>query len=101
MSTIEELVAQLEDCNCDPNCDCASACHCEDVLDKIFELVDREIPTKQVHQMLKHSMECEYCRGRVERELAMRRIIRRGCCEQAPESLRMRIMEIVTHYEAN
>lgn len=97
MSTIEDLVAQLGDCQCDPDCDCASECCCDDVLDKIFELVDREIPPEQVHKMLKHSMECEHCRERVEQELALREIIQRGCCEHAPESLRVRVMEIVAH----
>ncbi len=91
----DDLVAQLEQCGCEgPTCDCGN-CQCDDVLDRLFELLDHEITESDARRLVKHSANCPTCVNRIEEEIAIRKVIRRGCCgESAPESLRMKITKI-------
>jgi len=91
-----ELIAQLEGCGCEsPECDCGQNCQCEEVLDRLFGLLDYEITDADAARLVKHSANCPTCESRIEEEIVFRKVIRRGCCgESAPESLRMKITRI-------
>ncbi|QOQ39265.1 mycothiol system anti-sigma-R factor [Trueperella pecoris] len=93
----DQLVAKLEECSCaGTNCGC-KGCRCDEVLERLFELLDDEVCEEDAHRLLKHGRTCASCSTRIEEEILLRRVIRRGCCsESAPESLRMKITNIVT-----
>lgn len=92
----DRLVARLEQCSCEDDCRCAQCC-CEDVLDHLFALLDEEISAEDARRLIRHGRTCSACATRIEEEIVIRQVIRRGCCpEEAPESLRMKITHIVT-----
>lgn len=92
----DELVARLENCGCEsPGCDCGQDCQCDDVLERLFALLDHEITEADASLLVRHSAICPNCVSRIEEEIVIRKVIRRGCCgEDAPESLRMKIIKI-------
>lgn len=93
-----ELVEQLQNCACaGADCECGDGCRCEDVLDRLFALLDHEVTDYEARRLIRHSTDCPTCVSRIEEELTLRRVIRRGCCgELAPETLRMKITRITT-----
>ncbi|WP_311590757.1 mycothiol system anti-sigma-R factor [Trueperella bernardiae] len=95
MKEFDELMSKLEACTCHGECTCAQ-CGCEEVLDHLFELVDDEISDDDARRLLRHGVTCRACAARIEEEIVVRKVIRRGCCSQeAPESLRTKITRIV------
>ncbi|VEI13739.1 mycothiol system anti-sigma-R factor [Trueperella bialowiezensis] len=96
---LDELMAQLQECACESSgCDCAQQCRCDDVLDQLFALLDNEITEQDALRLIRHSANCPACLRRIEEEIVIRKVIRRGCCgESAPESLRMKITRITKY----
>lgn len=90
----EELMSQLEACE-SGNCNCGMNCRCEDVWEQIFALLDHEVCQEVAHRLLRHGANCPSCSARIEEELQMRKIIKRGCEAQAPAELRDRIEKMV------
>lgn len=95
MKEFDELMSKLEACSCRGECTCAQ-CGCEDLLDHLFELVDDEISDADACRLLRHGATCSACATRIEEEIVVRRVIRRGCqCEEVPQSLRTKITHMV------
>ncbi|AJC69978.1 hypothetical protein V3M78_03575 [Trueperella pyogenes] len=91
----DALLEKLEECTCGEECTCTQCC-CEDVLDHLFELLDEEICDADARRLLRHGANCGACRQRIEEEIMLRKVIRRGCCApDAPESLRTKITRIM------
>jgi mycothiol system anti-sigma-R factor len=66
---------------------------CREVLDRVFELLDGEMPPADVDTFRQHLDECAPCLSEYELDVVMKALIRRSCpCEQAPEELRARIL---------
>lgn len=93
----EALMARLESCSCESHsCDCGSDCRCEEVWEQLFTLLDAQVPHEVSVRLLSHGRNCATCRAKIEEELAMRKVIRRGCyAEEAPASLRQKIAQLI------
>lgn len=90
MTQFDRLMEQLEDCHC-----ASGTCDCSEVLDNLFELIDRHIPKEEAHRLLRHGSECPSCAERIKAELRVRETIRRSCCSDvAPAALRVRISQM-------
>lgn len=82
-----QVVAQLADC------DCGS------VLENLCELLDHAMPQELERLLLAHTETCEECGAAVNAEVHFREVLRRSCCEQAPQELRMKITRICGPYQ--
>lgn len=82
-----QLIAQLAEC------DCAS------VLENLCELLDHAMPQELERLLLAHTETCEECGAAVHAEVRFREVLRRSCCEQAPQELRMKITRICGPYQ--
>lgn len=67
-------------------------CTCNDLLARLFEYLDAELESSEVEKLKYHVAHCPHCTEVEEAERHVRDIIRRCCAEQAPESLRLRVM---------
>jgi mycothiol system anti-sigma-R factor len=67
--------------------------NCREVAIRLHEFVDRELSPEEVAEVQRHLDECPPCLQVFQLEVHLRRLVRRACCEMAPESLRMRIMQ--------
>lgn len=64
---------------------------CGEVLDNLERYLDGELPPSELGQLAQHLGECFPCADRQRFEEQLRSLVRRGCAEQAPESLLERI----------
>jgi mycothiol system anti-sigma-R factor len=67
--------------------------NCREVAIRLHEFVDRELSPEEVAEVQRHLDACPPCLQMFELEVHMRRLVRRACCEMAPESLRLRILK--------
>lgn len=71
-------------------------CQCEEALDKLEEYLDSEIGELDADRLREHLSECTSCYGEAELEQRLRALLRRSCCETAPETLRVRVRTEIT-----
>lgn len=71
--------------------------NCKECLDRLEELVDKELSPLEASEVQIHLENCPPCTERFEFETDMKRLVR-VCCgqEQAPASLRARLREILS-----
>lgn len=102
-----ELVQQLEACGCMPtgNNNVGAAKHsaaeseaCDAIVDHLFELLDHAMPRQLEQAMMDHASGCSHCRPAIDAELRLREMLKRSCCERAPQEVRMRIMKISAQF---
>ena len=55
------------------------------------EACDGEVPSTRAEMLQRHLADCPECAQEVERMRRMKELMRRSCCESAPDSLRERI----------
>lgn len=67
-------------------------CTCNDWRSHLYEYLDAELESAEAARLRLHAEHCPDCTDAEEAERHVRDIIRRCCTEQAPESLRMRVM---------
>jgi mycothiol system anti-sigma-R factor len=65
---------------------------CSEVLDRLYEYLDGELDTQRVHLIREHLEECAPCLREYGLEDALKSIVRRACCDQAPTDLRKKVM---------
>lgn len=65
---------------------------CREVLAHLDEFIDRECDGELAVQMAAHVAVCPRCAGRIDADVALRRLLRSRCVEQAPERLRQRVL---------
>jgi anti-sigma factor (TIGR02949 family) len=71
--------------------------HCEQVVERMYEFLDREIDTATGDAIRHHLAACEPCMDRFDVELAVRTLVRRRCGgEVAPSQLRSKIISQLT-----
>ncbi|MGC5628397.1 mycothiol system anti-sigma-R factor [Georgenia sp. Z1344] len=70
----------------------AGPCSCEELTDQVYEFIDAELGDAHRERLRRHVQTCETCRGEVDAAAHVKTILRRSCTEQAPESLRARIV---------
>ncbi|MCL2468412.1 MAG: mycothiol system anti-sigma-R factor [Micrococcales bacterium] len=71
-------------------------CGCSDALARLWAYLDSELEELDAAQVQAHLDDCEGCLSEYEVELVIKRVLRRGCAEHAPETLRLRIWQQIT-----
>ena len=66
---------------------------CMELQARLEQFVDRELTTDEAAEVQAHLEACPPCVRIYHFEVSMRRLVRRACCESAPESLRTRILQ--------
>jgi mycothiol system anti-sigma-R factor len=66
--------------------------NCSDVATRLDQYVDRELNPAEIAEVRSHLEACPPCLQLFHFEESVRRLVRRACCESAPESLRARIL---------
>lgn len=93
MSLNTEVAKVIEalDCGC-PGA--TSDCSCSELTDRLFELVDQEISNEDWHRLMHHVQNCAECTHSVKMEVVVRKLVRRGCVQEAPSALRERLVNM-------
>ena len=76
----------------------SSACgnNCSDALDRLWEYLDAELEAVDSEVVRAHLAECQGCLEEYDVEVVVKNLVRRGCQEIAPDTLRVRIHEQLT-----
>lgn len=69
---------------------------CEEALAHLDEYIDCEMSQVDTVRLEAHISSCDTCQGEVGLEQKVRDLIKRSCIEQAPASLRERVLEQIT-----
>jgi len=69
---------------------------CRHMLDWVYSFHDNALSSDEMDDVRMHLLACEPCLDHYEVEEALRVLIRRGCREQAPDELRVRVRESLT-----
>ena len=70
--------------------------NCADALDRLWEYLDAELGAPDAETVRAHLAECEGCLEEYDVDVVVKTIVKRGCQEAAPDSLRLRIHEQLT-----
>lgn len=65
---------------------------CSEVLGRVFFFLDNELDQADCAQIEQHLDECGPCLARYDLERTVKTLVARSCTEQAPETLRQRVM---------
>ena len=79
----------LEDCGGQP---------CSSTLKHLYEFLDRELSPEQVHTIQAHLNACPECADVKDFELMVREKMRSSCAQQAPEQLKVRLLQDVQNF---
>ncbi len=72
------------------------SCRCDEALDRLEAFLDSEVEPFDADRLRAHLSECVSCFGEAEVEQRIRALLRRSCCEVAPETLRLRVRTEIT-----
>ncbi len=71
---------------------------CSEVLLRVFEYIDHEMPSGDCERFKAHLDECGDCLSEYHRDVLLKSLVRRSCTqERAPVALRMQIVAQITH----
>lgn len=70
--------------------------NCTDALDRLWEYLDAELEAPDSEVVRAHLADCQGCLEEYDVEVVVKNLVRRGCQEVAPDTLRMRIHEQIT-----
>jgi len=87
-STALPLPAALKSGSCGNNC--------SDALERLWEYLDAELEAPDSEVVRAHLAECQGCLEEYDVEVVVKNLVRRGCQETAPDTLRTRIHEQLT-----
>ena len=65
---------------------------CSEVLERVFFFIDNELPTADWAQIQHHLDECGPCLQKYDLERTVKLLVRRSCCESAPQGLRDKVL---------
>ena len=65
---------------------------CSEVLERVFFFIDNELPTADFAQIQHHLDECGPCLAKYDLERTVKLLVQRSCCEQAPVTLRDKVL---------
>lgn len=68
----------------------------EEQLERICQYLDGVLSEDELTVMEKHISECSECREQYRRECLIREVLKRSCCEKAPQQLRTAIQMRLT-----
>jgi len=69
---------------------------CSEVLDKVYEFIDDELPTADCGKIKQHLEECGPCLREYGIEEEVKAVVRRSCSDPAPAELRTKILMRIT-----
>lgn len=69
---------------------------CRDVLDRVYEYLDGELDAPEYAKIQQHLIECGPCLRQFDLADALKTLVRRSCCEAAPDELRLKILARIT-----
>jgi mycothiol system anti-sigma-R factor len=79
------------------DCGAGDLGHCREVLERAFEYLDGEMTDLDCAKLQTHLEECASCLAQLAEDEKLKRAIREGCpCEEAPQTLRARILVSIT-----
>ncbi|WP_028047664.1 mycothiol system anti-sigma-R factor [Cellulomonas sp. URHE0023] len=70
--------------------------NCNDALERLWEYLDAELDAPDSDVVRAHLAECQGCLEEYDVEVVVKNLVRRGCKETAPDTLRVRIHEQLT-----
>lgn len=70
---------------------------CAAALDRLWEYLDHELPGSDAEELREHLAECTPCFEEYGVDLVIKTVVRRGCQESAPDTLRLRIHQTLLH----
>ncbi|MDR6939962.1 mycothiol system anti-sigma-R factor [Arcanobacterium hippocoleae] len=73
-------------------------CNCDDLLENIFELLDRELSAAAALRLLAHAKNCPECVEHLSSEQRIRELMRKSVADTAPAALRVRITETFAQF---
>jgi mycothiol system anti-sigma-R factor len=76
-----------------------SLSNCQEVIHRIYHFLDGELTPDKRAQIQHHLDDCPPCIEAFEFEAELRVLVSRGCREQVPEQLRLRIAALIDHDE--
>ncbi len=99
---LDALIADIVECSCrvERSVD-SSLSDCRHFFERLFEFVDCEMPSIDADEMLLHVEQCAPCLDKIAAEMKIRQLLKRSCCEKAPEELQMRIMQVTVQKTGN
>jgi mycothiol system anti-sigma-R factor len=65
---------------------------CNEILDRVYVFIDRELDDASSEQIQTHLDECGPCLREVDLERLVKALVARSCTERAPVALRQRVM---------
>lgn len=71
---------------------------CEEVVERLFEYMDRELDSYTSAEIQRHLERCHDCFSRAEFERQLRERVARSGQQEAPERLRHRIREMIERF---
>jgi len=75
--------------------DHGDAADCREAIQTIYQFLDGELTPDLRHQIRRHLDDCSPCLEAYDFEAELRMVIARKCRESVPESLRIRIHEVI------
>ena len=82
--TPENSTALTEDCGGNP---------CSTTLKNLYEYLDGALTAEEIQEIQRHLDACSHCTEAKDLEVLLRAKIKSSCDEQAPESLKARLLE--------
>lgn len=71
---------------------------CEEVIERLFDYLDRELDERQRNEMERHMSKCRDCFSRAEFERRLRRRVAAAGTQRAPERLRRRLKTLLDEF---
>jgi anti-sigma factor (TIGR02949 family) len=72
---------------------------CEEVIEQLFEFLDRELESELGHRIDHHLERCRDCYTRAEFEKRLRSKVNEATEAKAPERLRSRLRQVIDDFE--
>lgn len=76
----------------------SSPVNCDEVIEKLFEFLDRELDESTRHEMESHLQTCRGCFSRAEFERRLRARVAELAEVKAPDSLRRRVLVLTARF---
>ncbi len=70
---------------------------CAAAVERLWSYVDHELDPNEADELREHLAECSPCLEEYGIDVVLKTVVRRGCQESAPETLRVRIHQTLLH----
>ena len=87
--TPENSTALTEDCGGNP---------CSTTVKNLYEYLDGALTAEEIQEIQRHLDACSHCAEAKDLEVLLRAKIKSSCDEQAPESLKARLLEHIDEF---